>query len=82
MSLNENEKKLLEEQRRKSWDFALSVNEMSGRKVSKEFMEMVEKEISGEISGEDFDEWLHQKGLRLAEESRKKMENQKQEKGE
>ncbi len=75
MTLGENEKKQLEEQRRKSWDVALSVNEMSGKKVSKEFMEMVEKEISGEISGEDFDEWLHQKGLRLAEESRKKMNN-------
>lgn len=73
MNPNKSDRMQNEEQRRKSWEIALNVNQISGKKVSKEFMEMVEKEITGEISGEEFDEWLHQKGLRLAEESKKMM---------
>ena len=39
--------------KREAWDFAIGIVQVDGVKPSDEFLELVEKEIRGEITGED-----------------------------
>lgn len=45
----------------KAWDYAIGIVQIDGIKPSDDFLELVEKEKSGEITGEDIRRVLHQK---------------------
>ena len=41
------------EQDRKAWDYAIGMSKVDGGEPSQEFLDLVEKEINGEISTKD-----------------------------
>ncbi len=45
----------------KAWDFAIGVVQIDGIKPSDDFLELVEKEKRGEITGDDIRRVLYQK---------------------
>lgn len=45
----------------KAWDFALGIIKVDNLKVSKEFLELVEKEKKKEITDEDIKKFLDKK---------------------
>lgn len=45
----------------KAWDFAIGMVQLDGNKPSDEFLELVEKEKRGEITGEDIRQRLREK---------------------
>ncbi len=45
----------------KAWDYAIGIVQVDGIKPSDEFLELVEKEKNGEITGEDIREVLYRK---------------------
>lgn len=46
---------------KKAWDFAIGVVQIDGRKPSDDFLEMVEKEKRGEMTGDDIRKALVEK---------------------
>lgn len=51
-----------------AWDYAIGIVQVDGVKPSEEFMELVEKEKRGEITGDDIREALIKKYSKLAQE--------------
>lgn len=51
-----------------AWDYAIGIVQMDGVKPSEEFMELVEREKRGEITGDDIREALIKKYSKLARE--------------
>lgn len=45
----------------KAWDFAIGIVQLDGLKPSDGFLELVEREKRGEITGEDIREILYEK---------------------
>ena len=45
----------------KAWDYAIGIVQIDGIKPSDDFLELVEKEKRGEITGEDIRKILYQK---------------------
>lgn len=45
----------------KAWDYAIGIVQVDGIQPSQEFLELVEKEKRGEITGEDIRKALYQK---------------------
>ena len=45
----------------KAWDYAIGIVQVDGIKPSKEFLELVEKEKRGEITGDDIRRALYKK---------------------
>jgi len=53
------------EEKRKAWEFARNINQLDGEWVpSDEYMELVEKQIHGEITTQDMIEILNKKYLK------------------
>ena len=44
------------EEKRKAWDFAIGMMQVDGVKPDKEYLELVEKEINGEITLEEMEQ--------------------------
>ncbi len=49
----------------KAWDFALGLIKVDGLEPSEEFLELVEKEKKGEITGQDIKNYLDRKYKKL-----------------
>ncbi len=45
----------------KAWDFAIGIVQLDGLKPSDEFLELVEREKRGEITGEEIRKILYEK---------------------
>lgn len=53
---------LLKKEKRAAWDFAININQLDGEwKPVEEYMELVEKEINGEITTEEMRNILNKK---------------------
>lgn len=48
-------------EKRKAWDFAFGLNQIDGLRPSKEFLELVERAIRGEITDNDILAYLNRK---------------------
>lgn len=51
-----------------AWNFAIGIVQVDGVKPSEEFMELVEREKCGEITGDDIREALFKKYSKLVQE--------------
>jgi translation initiation factor 2 gamma subunit (eIF-2gamma) len=52
---------MIQKNKSKAWDFALGIIKVDNLEVSKEFLELVEKEKKGEITDEDIKKFLDKK---------------------
>ena len=50
---NQEKKPFTREDKRKAWNFAIGMMQVDGVKPDKEYLELVEKEINGEITLEE-----------------------------
>lgn len=48
--IDQEKRPFTKEDKRKAWDFALGMAQVDGVKLDKEYLELVEKEINGEIT--------------------------------
>lgn len=59
-------KKLSKFQKRANWNYAINLNQLDGEWIpDKEYMELVEKEINGEITTQGIIEILNKKYLKV-----------------
>ena len=61
-----NIKKISKVEKRANWSYAINLNQIDGEWIpDKEYMELVEKEINGEITTQDMKEILNKKYLKV-----------------